>query len=55
MESFLRQEKLLMAARLFVGDFKACKIFRGLLCNDRGSFEIDVVRAISEWSLEKLG
>ena len=53
-ESFFRQEKLLMAARLFVDDFKACKIFRGLLCNDRGSFEIDVVRAISEWSLEKL-
>ena len=30
-ESFLGQEKLLMAACIFVGDYKECQNFRGLL------------------------
>ena len=51
MESFLCQEKLLMAAHLMVGEYKACRIFRGLFKGDRGSFEIDVVNALREWSL----
>ena len=50
-ESFLRQEKLLMAARLMVGEHKACRIFRGLVKDDPGSFESDVVKALSEWFL----
>ena len=50
-ESFLRQEKLLMAARLMVGEFKACRVFRGLFNSDRGSFENDVAEALSELSL----
>ena len=51
-ESFLRQEKLLLAARLLIGKFKACRIFRGLLKDDHGSFETDVVKAVSDWSLQ---
>ena len=43
----------MLAARLFIGKFKAGRIFRGLLKDDRGFFESDVVKAISEWSLEK--
>ena len=54
LESFLRQEKLLMAARLMVGDYKACRIFRGLLKGDRGSFENDLVYALREWSLTNI-
>ena len=50
-ESFLRQEKLLMAARLMVGEHKAGRIFRGLFKDDPGYFERDVVKALSEWSL----
>ena len=53
-ECFLRQKKLLMAARLKVGEFKACRIFRGLFKSDRGSFENDVVKALSEWSLTSM-
>ena len=53
-ESFLRQEKLLMAARLKVGDYKAGQIFRGLLKDDHGSFESDITKALSSWSLEKI-
>ena len=49
--SFLRQEKLLMAARLRVGDFKAARIFRGLLKSGGGSFERDVKKALTDWSL----
>ena len=49
--SFLRQEKLLMAARLWVGDFKAARIFRGLFRKGGGSFERDVDKALSEWAL----
>jgi len=51
-ESFLRQEKLLMAARLWVGDFKAGRIFRGLFRKGGGTFERDVDKALSEWVLE---
>ena len=47
-ESFLRQEKLLMAARLMVGEHKAGRIFRGLVKDDPGYFERDVVEAL--WS-----
>ena len=50
--SFLRQEKLLMAARLWVGDFKAGRIFRGLFRKGGGSFERDVDKALNEWFLE---
>ena len=50
-ESFLRLEKLLMAARLMVGEHKVCRIFRGLIKDDPGSFESDVFIALSEWSL----
>ena len=49
--SFLRQEKLLMAARLWVGDFKAARIFRGLFRKGGGSFERDVDEALNEWVL----
>ena len=49
--SFLRQEKLLMAARLRVGDFKAARIFRGLFRKGGGSFERDVDEALNEWVL----
>ena len=49
--SFLRQEKLLMAARLRVGDFKAARIFRGLFKSGGGSFERDVKKALTDWSL----
>ena len=51
--SFLRQEKLLMAARLWVGDFKAARIFRGLFKCGGGSFERDVKKALIDWSLKK--
>ena len=50
--SYLRQEKLVMAARLWVGDFKAGRIFRGLFRKGGGSFETDVDKALSEWVLE---
>ena len=50
-ESFLCQQKLLLAARLLVGKHKACRMFRGLLKDDPGSFERDVVELISDWSL----
>ena len=53
-ESFLCQEKLLMAARLKVGDYKAGRIFRGLLKDDHGSFETDVTKVLSSWSFEKI-
>ena len=49
--SFLRQEKLLMAARLWIGDFKAAAIFRGLFREGGGSFERDVDKALSDWFL----
>ena len=41
-----------MAARLWVGDFKAGRIFRGLFRKGGGSFERDVDKALSEWVLE---
>ena len=53
-QCFLRQEKLLMAARLLVGNYKAARIFRGLLKDDPGYFESDVLKAISDWSLENM-
>ena len=43
-----------MAARLMVGEHKACRIFRGLVKDDPGSFESDVVKAISMGSLENI-
>ena len=53
-ESFLSQEKILMAARLMVGDNKAGRIFRGLIKGDHGSFEGDVTKVLSSWSLENM-
>ena len=53
-ESFLRQEKLLMAARLVVGEYKAARMFRGLFKDDHGSFENDVTNALCEWSLANI-
>ena len=49
---FLSQEKLLMAARLMVGDNKAGRIFRGLLKDDHGLFEGDVTTVLSSRSLK---
>ena len=43
-----------MAARLMVGDYKACRIFRGLLKGDHGSFENDLVNALCEWFLTNI-
>ena len=41
--NFLRPEKLLMAARLWVGDFKAARIFRGLFRKGGGSYEREML------------
>ena len=50
---FLRQEKLLMAARLKIAQTKAGRIFRGSFGYDNGTFESDVSSAIKGWLLEK--
>ena len=41
-----------MAVRLWVGDFKAGRIFRGLFRKGGGSFETEFDQALSEWVLE---
>ena len=53
MLGFLRQEKLLMAARLKIADSKGGRIFRGLFGYDNGTFERDVASAIEDWILVK--
>ena len=53
-DAFLRQEKLLMAARLKLADHKAGRIFRELLKSEGGSFQNDVLVAIDEWLLSNL-
>ena len=50
---FLRQEKLLMAARLKIAQTKAGRIFRGLFGYDNGTFESDVSSAVKGWLLGK--
>ena len=50
---FLRQEKLLMTARLKIANTKAGRIFRGLFGCDNGTFESDVSCALEECQLEK--
>ena len=50
---FLRQEKLLMAARLKIAQTKAGRIFRGLFGHDNGTFERDVSFAVKGWLLGK--
>ena len=52
--SYLCQEKLLLAGRLFVGNHKAGRIFRGLFGRGGGSFETDVAKLLNEWCLSKL-